>query len=197
MEWRGCICLFYRWCVLHTPQNNFKPKNKMDWFGGTFQNWRWGIAWKANWINAERITYKPILKFIKNCFLHFASLQNMFFWCWPRWGQFALLCNHGFRPVFTHADATPTVGWHGEVPLCGTFVCSDHIGNLVSIWHIDFQWPWLSLSWYLIPPWHRILNRVWCPARHVLCGSGTGTSMIGERGWSIIEILKWARNKDG
>ena len=79
MEWRGCICLFYRWCVLHTPENNFNPKNKMDWFGGTFQNWRWGIAWKANWINAERITYKPILKFIKNCFLHIGSLQNMFF----------------------------------------------------------------------------------------------------------------------
>ena len=51
----------------------------MDWFGGTFQNWRWGIAWKANWINAERITYKPILKFINFFFLHFASLQNMFF----------------------------------------------------------------------------------------------------------------------
>ena len=84
--------------------------------------------------------------------------KTCFFWCWPRWGQFALLCNHGFRPVFTHADATPTVGWHGEVPLCGTFVCNDHIGNVVSIWHIDFQWPWSSLSWYLIPPWHRILK---------------------------------------
>ena len=84
---------------------------------GIFENWRWGIAWKAHRNSAERITYKPIqTKVVTHCMV----AKHVVFGNWPRWGRFALLCTHGFRPVSAHADATPTVGWHGEVPLSGS-----------------------------------------------------------------------------